>query len=103
MNPVQRIALMIYLVFFIPALVLIYFVMAPFLAKLSGFNEQATTWSLLAMTVSGGAWAALSIIKDKNPLPRLGKILSARPNSGSSKISVDPVSGPKRDMDLGGK
>ena len=98
MNQVQRLALAIYAPVFVLTQLLVWFVFAPFLAKAFGWNGHTTAWLLLALSSLAGAWNARSISKNEDPLARLGKVISARPNSGSrmlrestpASLGIDP-------------
>jgi len=93
-SPAQRTALSIYLVCMAMLLAMVFFFIAPFLAKVSGLALAPTTRVLLALTALAGGWTAVTILRAPDPLGRLSKIISARPNSGSQGSSSQPAEDP---------
>ena len=91
MNQAQRTALSIYLVCMAMLLAMVFFLIAPFLAKVSGLGLTPTSRVLLALAALAGGWAGVTIVRDPDPLGRLSKVISARPNSGSQGVRSAPA------------
>ena len=79
MNSIQKTALLIYFVLFIPALFIVRGFIAPILANLLAFDAQLTVEILMSATALGFAWKVLVVVRDPNPLRRLAMLLTDRP------------------------
>lgn len=98
MTPAQRTALAIYLACMSMLLAMVFFLIAPLLAKAAGLGLPSTARVLLALTALAGGWTAVSIVRAPDPLGRLGRILSARPNSGSQWTRREAATTPAREV-----
>jgi hypothetical protein len=86
MQTQQRLALLIYLIMVIPLLWLVHAVVAPFAARIGGFDVQAARWGLLSLTGIACLITAIRISRHKAPLKFLNRAICQRRNSGSTKF-----------------
>lgn len=89
MQTERKMALLLYFFLSTVLMWIIYAVVAPFFARITGIDTQSAGWALLAVAAFACVLTAVRLVRDESPLACLGKVASRRPNGGSDKALAE--------------